>query len=432
MAPNPDVILVRPFSGTASNTIGRKLFEPIGLEWIAQHLGGQGVDVRLCDHELGQTSPYELQPNIVGIQCIHYKQIAPALAEALSWHQAYRSAQIVFGGPAAGACDVGPALICEGEGAAFLSDLLNIKRPDDQIPFAFPGWRAAYREMRKRENSIAVCTSLGCSHGACSFCWQRGRPARVSAALDSVVASTDALHQTGAVIWPTDDDFLGEHPGQRANDLVAATQGSLHDCSWSIQVRAAQLTSEVCSALVKTNVRRVYVGIESAASSQLERLCKPFSASAADAICWLGNHGVFVELGLLADREMTLEELRATGEFLSSVTESDHVVIGRLSALRDAWGRSTLADYSFAAVAYERMRCIMPTAKQRIDALQWTDPEAVRQLIRVYNDAMLKGLEELTGGRPGYVGRYQLTPVSSRPLEIPADPRVVPAARARG
>ena len=339
--------------------------ENIGIAYIAAAARAQGYTAALLNaglHGLGIDDIVAIvnraRFRVLGISTIHWT-LPAAVAIARAARQSHPDSHIIFGGIEA-ALDAERLLraypfvdsvgLGEGErtvasllralsagrdwrdieGLAYrLGDAIQYTRPArlidplDDLPFAARDDMAAVRDAG---GAVSMSSSRGCP-GRCSFCSVRafygrseGKPWRGRSPL-SVVTEMQALQERyGVRLFAFIDETVvgpGEYGPARLWELAALIREARLACAFFMTVRAEQVEKKLFRELKAAGLRKVEIGIESMAPSQLKRYGK--IASTDDnrrALATLEDLGIAVELFMVPfDPDLTPAELETNLDF---------------------------------------------------------------------------------------------------------------------
>jgi radical SAM superfamily enzyme YgiQ (UPF0313 family) len=339
--------------------------ENIGIAYIAAAVRAEGFTAALLNaglHGLGLDDIVAIvgraRFRVLGISTIHWT-LPAAVAIARAVRQSHPDSHIIFGGIEA-ALDAERILraypfvdsVGLGEGEGTVVSLLRALRagkewrqiaglacrdgeairftrpaqlidPLDALPFAARDDMAAVRDAG---GAVSMSSSRGCP-GRCTFCSvrafygrSRGDAWRGRSPL-SVVTEMQALReQYGACLFAFIDETVvgpGERGPERLRELAALIRESRLACAFFMTVRADQVEKRLFRELKAAGLRKVEIGIESMAPSQLKRYGK--IASTEDnrrALATLEDLGIAVELFMVPfDPGLTPAELQTNLHF---------------------------------------------------------------------------------------------------------------------
>jgi anaerobic magnesium-protoporphyrin IX monomethyl ester cyclase len=339
--------------------------ENIGVEYIAASARAHGYKTAIVNAGLHGLEVDDILTilrcsrfKVLGISTIHWTM--PAAVEiARAARDLYPDCHIIFGGVEA-ALDaerilldypfVDSIALGEGEPAivALLSALSNdedwrtirglafrdrnsvfysagapLIDPLDSLPFPARDDIAAVVDAG---GPVTISSSRGC-FGRCSFCSVRafydlstGRPWRGRSA-PSVVAEIQQLHERYNIeLFSFIDETVagpGEKGRERLRELAALIKQSGMKAGFFMTFRADQVEMELLKELKEAGLKKVEIGIESMASSQLKRYGK--SAGVGDnrrALKVLEDLGIAAEVFMIPfDSGVTPGEFRKNLEF---------------------------------------------------------------------------------------------------------------------
>jgi hypothetical protein len=384
------IVLVNPpFSGVPR--IEWPTADHIGLGYLAaaaeRELPGE-VEVRIIDATFldmrldDLLNEIKLQtPDVVGITCLQQSweaihELCASLAESCP------GALVVLGGWLVSSLhentidefpSVSAAIGGEGE-KAFVEWLRSLLHPDGSpsghaYRAAAPVGSLDDLALPKRPYGLAACRqgfptavqgSRGC-HGRCSFCTthlvENGRWRSRSA--ESVVAELDEIHREIPFdrITFVDDNFMGPAPEgpARAEKFSALVSELPFSFSFGIACRADDLEPVLLEKLRGAGLEWVFVGLESASQSQLDRYRKRIRVDQnVDACRMLEALDIrmvpgFVPFDAFVETEELEEDLRFFSEYLvdtsfAAVSSRLFVLIG--SEVERTYDRAGLLTHS--------------------------------------------------------------------------------------
>jgi len=173
-------------------------------------------------------------------------------------------------------------------------------------------------------NCVNVAASRGC-YGACTFCCihpyygqSRWRARTVANVVREIQQRTES--RSCREVYFVDPNFFG--PGtagqQRARDLGSALRGT--GLTFGLEARVNDIHVDTISVLADAGLASVFLGMESASATVLERMSKRISpAQSARAVRILRDAGVSVTPGfIMFDPDSTLADLRLNLDFLET------------------------------------------------------------------------------------------------------------------
>ena len=339
--------------------------ENIGIEYIASTARANGFTAAMINaglHGLGVDDIIEIvgrsRFRVLGISTIHWTMPA-AIEIARAARESHPDCHIIFGGIEA-ALDAERILrehpfidsVGMGEGERTVSALLSALRgknewrhaeglafrlgdaihytpkarlidPLDDLPFPARDDMAAVLDAG---GAVSMSSSRGCT-GRCSFCSVRafyglseGQLWRGRSPL-SVVTEMQELHERfHAGLFSFIDETVigpGKNGTERLREIAALINESGLSCEFFMTVRADQVEKTLFAELKSAGLRKVEIGIESMAPTQLKRYGK--IASTEDnrrALAILEELGIAVELFMVPfDPGITREELETSLRF---------------------------------------------------------------------------------------------------------------------
>jgi radical SAM superfamily enzyme YgiQ (UPF0313 family) len=341
--------------------------ENIGIEYIAASSRDGGFTASMINaglHGLGVDDVAGIlrrsRFRVLGISTIHWNMPA-AVAIARAAREAHPDAHIIFGGIEA-ALDAERVLrdhpfidsVCLGEGEyalpallAALSagrdwrDIAGLAHRDretvhcraaarliealDDLPFPARDDAAAVRDAG---GAVSMSSSRGCT-GRCAFCSVRafyglseGPPWRGRSPRSVVAEMRQIQERHGTRLFSFIDETVvgpGVHGRERLREMAALIRETGVACEFFMTVRADQVEKALFQELKAAGLRKVEIGIESMALSQLRRYGK--SARTEDnrrALRLLEELGIAVELFMIPlDPGITAAEMETNLRFFT-------------------------------------------------------------------------------------------------------------------
>lgn len=195
----------------------------------------------------------------------------------------------------------------------------------DSLPFAA---RDDFNVVMERNIRSALTASRGC-YANCSFCTIPsfyGNRIRRRRSAENVVAEIVSLYERGARKMRFNDDiFIDRSRASRAWVLEICERildGGMRDLNLWIEARACDFTPDVVEPMVRAGLRKVFIGVESASQTQLDRYNKQLAASDnSNAVQLLKDYGIpEVTVGfIMFDPDTTLEDIEINLEFLRAI-----------------------------------------------------------------------------------------------------------------
>ncbi len=342
--------------------------ENVGIEYIAAYARAKGFRANIVNaglHGLSTADTIAIvrrsRFKVLGLSTIHWN-LAAALRIAEESRKAHPESHIILGGveAALNAEAILPGhpyvdTVCMGEGEITVSALLRelsrggnwknlpglVFREGRRVKFTAPlpligdlnslphPVRDDMAAVVDAGGPVSISSSRGC-FGRCSFCsvrafydlspgaaWRGRSPA-------SVVNEMREIHETyGAVLFSFIDETVvgpGESGRERLIRLARLIKESGMNVSFFMTIRADQVESRLFMELKEAGLRKVEIGIESIAASQLRRYGKTAGVEQnIRALEILEDLGLGVEIFMIPfDSELSEVELRENLRFYRS------------------------------------------------------------------------------------------------------------------
>lgn len=307
---------------------------PLGLLYLGAALESNGLEPRVVDLNLPDTTINGYNPGLIGISCVtaNFAGVRAMVSECRSL---YPGIPVVVGGPhlsvrpmdgerlgadwtGVGDCEETFSQLASRlrAGTNVEPGLLRLWREVDVDWYPLPARHLVpirqYSCTVDGEPATSIISQRGCPY-ACAFCsrWPGSRKVRARA-VDNVIEEVGLLKELGfrALVFHDDEMNL---PNRRLSELCQHLEPEhIH---FKANARADLLTTEQAEALAMAGCTWLCVGVESGSASILHTISKdatPAINSRARRIC--RGAGIkfkaFVIVGLPGETHETIEETR--------------------------------------------------------------------------------------------------------------------------
>ena len=216
-------------------------------------------------------------------------------------------------------------------------DIVASKRKLVDLNTPIKPYRYFLDDVIKVRGIVRLESSRGCPWGRCSFCAisaKYGYPAWRPYPIDHIIDELTVISDAGGLNpYFTDEDFIAGQP-QRLYEFneklqEAKEDGRINpDLKYYVNMTVNDViqNKDLLTALKKTGLREIFLGLESGANEQMKRYSKMASVDLnLRAISILKELDFVLDSGfIMFDPEMTLEDLIENMEFIKKCGLVDH------------------------------------------------------------------------------------------------------------